>query len=851
MIRATWRSLLQRKLRLILSGLAVVLGVMFVSGSFVLTDTMSRSFEGLFTTVFSSIDVQVTAKPEVLGRDDDGEEIRERVLLTAEDVAKVRAVDGVADAWGAVGEEGARLIGADGKTVPSGGPPRFGINWTGKDSQIILREGHAPEADDQIVINAKLARDAGVKVGDRVGVLTREPRREFELVGIFGYTGGKDTLGGTQVIAFTNPVAQRLMLGEDGKYSTIVVRAPDDLTPAALRDRIAAELGDRYEVRTGEQLAAEISADFAQELSFFNNFLLGFAGVALFVGVFLIINTFSIIIAQRTRELALMRAMGASRRQVIGSVLLEAAVIGLLASIIGLGAGIGVGVLLAKIFGSIGGGDLELAGIGVPSAAIIGAFTVGILVTVIAAILPALRAARIPPVAALQEAATPDRPLTKITIVGGVVFVGGATTLGFGLSGVGDATLWLILAGVLFSFIGVALLTPLLARPIVAVIGRIFSWSIPGKLGRLNSGRNPRRTAITAAALMVGIALVTGVTTMVTSATTSFDKLLKKQVTADLIVSSEEGGPIPPTVDQATMDAMAAVPGVAMVAGFLGDPTRVNDDLTWVTAVTDLPPLRDMLSLKAEQGSLDALGEGQAIVDSETAKELGLSVGQTVTMQFSNGEPHTLTVVGIYATSDLTDGWVVSDDYLADFEIKQPLVALIKLADGASAEDVKNQVTALLANNPEMTVVDRSEFVDQQAGDLNSLLLMIQVLLALAILIAVLGIINTLALSVLERTRELGLLRAVGLNRIQTMRMVTVEAVVISVFGAVLGLAVGAGLGAAVVQALKDEGITDLAFPWAQMGTYLVVAALVGVLAAVLPAIRAARTNVLAAIAYE
>jgi putative ABC transport system permease protein len=850
MIRATWRSLLQRKLRLILSGLAVVLGVMFVSGSFVLTDTMSRSFEGLFTTVFSSIDVQVNAKPKLIDVDDDGEEIRERVLLTPDDVTRVRAVDGVADAWGTVGEEGARLIGADGKVVPSGGPPRFGINWTGKDSQIIMREGHAPEADDQIVINAKLARDAGVKVGDRVGVLTREPRRDFELVGIFGYTGGKDTLGGTQVIAFTDPVAQRLMLGEDARYTEIVVRAPDDLTPAALRDRIAAALGDGYEVKTGEQLAAEISADFAQELSFFNNFLLGFAGVALFVGVFLIINTFSIIIAQRTRELALMRAMGASRRQVIGSVLLEASVIGLVASIIGLGAGIGVGVLLAKIFGSIGG-DLELAGIGVPPGAIIGAFTVGILVTVIAAILPALRAARIPPVAALQEAATPDRPLTKITIVGGVVFVGGASTLGYGLSGVGDATLWLILIGVLFSFIGVALLTPLLARPIVAVIGRIFSWSVPGKLGRLNSGRNPRRTAITAAALMVGIALVTGVTTMVTSATTSFDKLLKKQVTADLIVSSEEGGAIPPTVDQATMDRMAAVPGVAVVAGFLGDPTRVNDDFTWVTAVTDLPPLRDMLSLKAEQGSLDALGEGQAIVDSETAKEAGVSVGQTVTMQFSKGEPHTVTVVGIYAVSDLTDGWVISDYYVTDFQIKQPMVALIKLADGASAKAVKDQVTALLADNPEMTVVDRSEFVDQQAGELNSLLLMIQILLALAILIAVLGIINTLALSVLERTRELGLLRAVGLNRVQTMRMVTVEAVVISVFGAVLGLAVGAGLGAAVVQALKDEGITDLAFPWVQMGTYLVLAALVGVLAAVLPAIRAARTNVLAAIAYE
>jgi putative ABC transport system permease protein len=851
MIRATWRSLLQRKLRLTLSGLAVVLGVLFVSGSFVLTDTLSRSFDGLFTTIYSTTDVDVKATPKVVGTRRDGSQLREPVNVTAADVAAVRGVPGVADAYGVVAVDQARVIGADGKVVQSAGPPRLGINWTDKDPQVQLRSGRPPRADNEIAVNAALARSAGVKLGDRVGVLTREPRRDFELVGTFGYAGGKDTLGGIQVVAFTEPVAQQLILGEPGAYNSIAVRAADGVTPVALRDRITERFGDTYEVKTGEQLAAEISAEFAEELSFFNNFLLGFAAVALFVGVFLIVNTFSIIIAQRTRELALMRAMGASRRQMIGSVLLEALVIGLVASVLGLGAGIGVGALLAQVFGHLGGSDLDLAGIGVPPGAVIGAFTVGVLVTLVAALIPALRAARIPPVAAMQEAANPDRPLTRLTIVGSVIFGVGAATLAIGLRGVGDATLWLVLGGVLVSFIGVALLTPLIARPVVAVVGRIFSWSVPGKLGRLNSGRNPRRTAITAAALMVGIALVTGVTTVVTSATTSFEKLLERQVTADLIISGEGGGQYPPTVDRALLDRMATLPGVAAVAGFFGDPASVEQEPTWVTAVTDLPTLRDMLGLKPDRGNLDGLTPGQAIVDAETAAEIGVQVGQTVTMRFSRGEPRPLTVTGIYAANDLADGWVISGADIADFAVRQPTTALIKLTDGADTAAVKAQVAALLADNPEMSVVDRSEFVEQQASDLNGLLLMIQILLALAILIAVLGIINTLALSVLERTRELGLLRAVGLGRAQTMRMVTVEAVVISVFGAILGLVVGVGLGTAVVRALKDEGFSHLALPWTQMGTYLVLAAVVGVLAAVLPAIRAARTNVLAAIAYE
>jgi putative ABC transport system permease protein len=652
-------------------------------------------------------------------------------------------------------------------------------------------------------------------------------------------------------VSFTEPVAQELMLGERGAYSNIRVTAAEGVDHAALRDDIAAALGPAYEVKTGKQLADEQSQGFEEGLGFFNNILLGFAGVALFVGVFLILNTFSIIIAQRTRELALMRAIGASRRQMITSVLLEAVAIGLVASALGLAAGVGIGWLLAYAFGQMGGG-LDLAGVGVPTAAVVSSFVVGLLVTVVAAVLPAVRASRIPPVAAMQDVATPDRPLTKITVSGALIGAAGGTLLGYGLSGeAGDGTLWTILAGVLVSFIGVALLTPLLSRPVVSLLGRLFSWSVPGKLGRLNSGRNPRRTAITAAALMVGIALITGVNVVLDSARTSLTKLAEDTVQAEIFIAGEQSGPRPPSFDPAVLKSAAAIPGVAKSAGVYSDLAEVNGQREYLVATDDLAAMRDIFGMKAEQGTLGPLKDNQLVVDSDTAADLGLSAGDTARIQLSRGEERGFTVAAVYAESDLYSGILLPASAAADFGIPQPVQAYLQLAPGTAVAQVLPRVEALLADSPEVTATDRSGFLEQQTGDVDTLMTMIQMLLGLAILIAVLGIINTLALSVIERTRELGLLRAIGLRRGQTMRMVTVEAVVISVFGALLGLTVGAGLGAAVVRALRSDGITELVLPWQQMGVYLALAALVGVVAAVLPAIRAARLNVLGAIAHE
>jgi putative ABC transport system permease protein len=851
MLRATLKSLLSRKLRLVLSGMAVVLGVMFVSGAFVLTDTLGRSFDNLFEGIYANTDVQVSAVPTLpTGEFDDSEQVTATVPAAV--LQKVKNVVGVESATGVALADGARVIGANGKVVPSLGPPRFGVGWSTEADAVELREGRGPTADNEIAINAGLAKVAEVKVGDQVGVLTLRPKRTFTLVGVFGYPGGKDSQGGSQFVAFTDPVAQELMLGQRGVYSHLDVKAAEGVSDDALRDRVAATLGDGYQIKTGKQLTDESVASFSEALKFFNYILLGFAGVALFVGIFLILNTFSIIVAQRTRELALLRAIGAGRKQVVASVLLEAAVIGLIASVIGLAAGIGVGALLAYVFGNIGGGDLELAGIGVPPAAIIAAFSVGILVTVLAALIPAVRASRVAPVAAMRDAEVPDRPLTRLTVAGGVVLAVGAGLLTLGLSGnAGDNTLWTILSGVLLAFVGTALLTPLVARPVASLIGRVFSWSVPGRLGRLNAGRNPRRTAITAAALMVGIALITGISTVITSAKESITRLADEQAKVDLIISGEPGAGGLPTFDPAVLDQTQGLQGVRAVTGLYETGAQIDGELTAVGAFSDVAVVPGMFSMKPTAGIIDALAAGQTIVDEQTAADKALSVGSAVTVQLARGEPLRLTVSGIYAKNDLISGFMLPPSATRYFYVAMPSTGFIQVQPGAFVDTVKSEVDGLLRDSPEVSVGNRSEFVAQQSSEADQVLVMIQILLALAILIAVLGIVNTLALSVLERTRELGLLRAIGLGRAQTMRMVTVEAVVISVFGALLGLGVGAGLGAAVVRALNDQGITDLALPWSQMATYLVLAAIVGVVAAVLPAIRAARVNVLQAIAYE
>jgi putative ABC transport system permease protein len=837
MLRATFKSLLARKLRLALSALAVILGVMFVAGSFVLTDTLGRSFENMFDTAYSHTDVVVMAK---------GQGGMPKPLTDA-DLSKVRESTVVAKAGGVVQVEGARVIGTNGKVVTTVGPPRIGGNWIDGVGGAEIREGNAPQADDEIVLNVEQARKAGVHVGDTVDVLTTQPRKSFRLVGTFGYAGGLDGRGGVLEVRFTKPVAQQLMLGQPGAYSYFDVQAAPGSTPSAVRDELRTKLGDGFEVKTGAEMARSITEQFTSVLDGLNKVLLGFGGVALFVGIFLILNIFSITVAQRTRELALARALGAGRRQMIASVLAEALVVGLIGAVLGLAAGVGVGWLLSTVAANMA--SLPLAPIGVPLSAVIAAFGVGVVITMIAALLPALRASRVPPIAALQEVATPDRPLTKLTVSGAAVTAGGAALMGYGLTG--DGHLWPMLGGVMLAFIGVALLSPVIGRPVVALLGRLFSWSVPGRLGRLNSGRNPRRTAITAAALMIGIALITGASTILHSGDASLRGAADREVKADLLVIGQDSTDVAPTFAADKVDRMRRIPGVASVTSTVWERVMAGPESRGVEIVDDLPALAEQYSLKTTAGSMATPGAHELVVDSQTAADQHLSVGSTVRIQMPKGDPADYTVTGVYQANDFYSEYLFGPAALAGVRQALPSMASITLAPGADEQAAKASVAALLTDDPEVSVSTRGEYLDQVSGQIGTLLTMVTVLLALAILIAVLGVIITLWLSVLERTRELGLLRAIGLGRGATMRMITVEAVVITLFGTLLGLGTGVGMGAAVVRSLRGEGITDFAVPWSQLAAYLAAGALVGVVAAVLPAIKAARTNVLRAIAYE
>jgi putative ABC transport system permease protein len=851
MFKATLKSLLARKLRLLLSGLAVVLGVMAVSGALVLTDNLGRSFDALFQTVNQNLDVQVSGTQNVQGAEQDGEPVTRPIPATL--VGTVAAVPGVRSAIGAVIVDGARVVGPDGKVIGSAGPPRFGVGWRGEVGFTQLRQGRGPQAPGEIALDAGLAKQGPFQLGDQVGVLTLQPKRTFTLVGIFGYTGGRDSLGGETRVAFTEPVAQQLMLGRTGVYSVINVRAQQTVSASTLRDAIQAKLGGGYLVRTRQQVAADQATDVEAFLGFIRAFLLGFAAVALFVGGFLILNTFSILVAQRTRELALLRALGAGRGQVLRSVLVEAVVVGLLAATLGLVAGLGVAVGLRTVMEAQSGVRFPDAELTLPAAAIAASYLVGVLITIVAALLPALRASRVAPMAALRDAATSDRPLTALTIMGTVPALLGVVAVAVALFGdLGDATLPALVGGVLLAFVGVAMLTPAIARPAVALLGRALAWTTPGELGRRNSARNPRRTAITAAALMVGVALVTGVSVLASSLQASLEGVVGQSLAAELIISGDQTGRSAATYDPAVIDQVNQLPGVAQTAAVHTDVAQLGDETTEVAA-GDLAAMADMFRLRATAGELRRLRPGELVIDDEYAAEHDLAVGRTLQVATQRGGSQPYTVVGVFQRSRLVPGPVLLplEDAMAGFRSPQANFGYIRLRQGADVDAIRRQVEALLADNPEVGVRSQADFLAQLASQVDTAVVMLYVLLGLSILIAVLGIINTLALSILERTRELGLLRAVGMPRSQLTQMVAVESVVIATFGALLGVLVGAALGTAVVRAVPDELVSVLSLPWASTALVLGLAVLVGLAAAVLPAVRAARTDLLRAIAYE
>ncbi|MBW5420804.1 FtsX-like permease family protein [Streptomyces sp. BG9H] len=845
MLKATLKSLLSRKLRLLLSGIAVVLAVMFVSGSMVIRDTLGRSIDAQFAGAYDDTDLQVSLKPKVKA------EVGETAVVPSTDpatVKRVAEVQGVTDARGVVQAEGARVLGKDGKLVPSTGGPRYGESWRGESKLIKMRSGGEPRSADEVAINAGLAEKAGFKVGDRISVLTTEPKKSFTVAGIFGYSAGRDSIGGEQTVAFTEPVAQRLMLGKGGGFSGIKITTSPETSVAAVEASLAKELGSTFEIATGKELSKKASDKGRGVLDLMNQLLLGFAAVAVLVGIFLIVNTFSIIIAQRMRELALLRALGASRRQIINSVLLESFMVGLVASALGLAAGVGIGAVGADMLAGATDG-LEVASLGVPASAVITAFAVGILVTMMAALFPAMRASKVAPIAVIRASATEESKGTKQTWTGGILLGLGLVLLALGLFG--SSGIGLILTGVLFTFVGIALLTPLVSRPTVWALGALFARSLPGQLGRRNSARNPRRTAVTASAMMIGVALVTAISTVASSSEDSVTGEISRDLEADLMALGEGGSAASATIDPAALTKADRLDGVQNVAAVMNDTATVDKEAQGVAAWQDWTKARDVLGLKTDKGSIDSLAAGTVVMNASTAKSRDLKVGDKLTVQLQRGEPRTYKVAGIFKNSTVANSLVVPwADAQAGFRNKLPSQAFFRLDDGVEAASMQPKIEKLLKGSPEVSLETKSELIEKFNSGFAMMLMVVQALLGVAMLIAVLGIINTLALSILERTKEMGALRAIGLSRGQTIRMIMTESVVISLFGAVLGIAVGGALGLAVAHAMEDQGVSQLSLPWTQMLAYLVGAAVVGVIASLAPARRGARLNVLNSVGH-
>lgn len=846
MLRTTLSSLAAHKVRLLSTALSIVLGVAFVSGTLVFGDTVERSFTDLFGEVGAGIDVQVEAQQGfggAFGAPPDQGAVPDDVA------AAVAAVDGAAEVEPEYTGP-AQLLDGDGELVGGQGPPSFGVDAPTVDAlaTVEVREGRYPEGPDEIAIDAATVAANGFTLGGPVRVAVAGPAEERTLVGTFGFPDRDDVAGAT-VTMFDDDTARELY-GEDGAAS-VAVLAEDGIEPDDLRDDVAAAVGADYDVLTGEEAAQGDADDISEVLGFLTTGLLVFAGVSLVVAAFLIFNTFTIIVAQRTRELALLRAVGASRGQVLSSVLIEAVIVGVLGSALGLGLGIVVAIGLRGLLDAFGvslpAGDLVVAA-RTPLAAMV----LGPVVTIVAAVVPALRATKVSPLAAMRSVTAPPRGgRGALRFIAGALLVGlGAVLLVLGL--VGEAGVVAVGAGALLVLLAVAVLSALVVRPLAWALGAPVAAlrGMAGTLARENSLRDPRRTATTAAALMIGLGLVAFVLIFSASLEASVDEQLDELLIADFTLSPSDfiGFPVSVADDVAAVDGVAAVTRERI--------TTVGVDGTARTAAA-IDPERygDALAVDVTEGELAALADGGVALDADLAGTLGVGVGGTVPLALVDPEQERdVEVAAVYdlATTGSNTQLLLSLDTLAAaVPDSQDSAVYVLLADGADPDEVRPALDDVAATYPSVQLFDSTDLREEIGEQTDQLLGLVTALLLLSVLIALFGITNTLGLSVLERTRELGLLRAVGMTRGQARVMVRWEAVIVSLLGAVLGLAVGVFFGFVFTQALAELGLSAFALPIGPLAIAVVLAGLSGVLAAVVPARRASRVDVLRALAVE
>jgi putative ABC transport system permease protein len=858
MIRVALRGLSGRKLRTVLTAIAIVLGVAMMSGAYVLTDTIDKAFNAIFVESYAGTDAVVTGKDAGISFEG---ETAQPPPIPEDALERVRGVEGVEVATGTVSDFQTKLLTPDGETIDTGGAPSFafGIDTAPEYQRfnpLNLVEGNWPSGPEQVAIDEAVADEEDLAIGDRIGVAALGPAQEFEIVGIAKY-GDLSSLGSATFAIFDVPTAQAL-LGKEGELDAVQAAAQEGVSPEALVTAITGELGGDVTVRSGTEQADEDSDEIATFTQIIRYFLLTFAGIALFVGAFVIFNTLSITVAQRTREFATLRTIGATRRQVLRSVIVEALVIGLLASVVGLFAGLGLAVGLNELFASLNL-DLPQTETVFATRTIVVSLLVGTIVTLVAGIAPARRATRVPPIAAVREGAElPPSALSRYS-----PHIAVATTLLAVLAlsyallandiATGDRFV-LLGVGVLALFIGVALLSSRLVVPLTRIVG-IPARRMGGAAGRLAEGnamRNPGRTASTAAALMIGIALVTFVGVLAQGLRVSNSDAIERQIQADLVVTSQDGYTEFPA---AVGDAAAEVEGTELVSNVRQDVAEIAGDGANLTGL-DGGTINQVYDFRWIEGSDDVLanlGDEGAVLPDDVAEDKELAVGDSIAVLTPDNETRDFVVRGIYDGSPFYPLLGTASISLAAFDqlYDRPRnrFTLIDVPGGPTGAN-KASVERGLEEFADTRVQTRQEWIDKEDEEISQFLLLLYVLLALSVIISLFGMVNTLALSVFERTRELGMLRAVGMTRRQVRRMVRHESVITALIGAALGLPLGIFLALLVTQALSEYDL-QFSIPGGALITFVIVSIIAGIVAAILPARRAARLRVLEALQYE
>ncbi|GAA2976958.1 ABC transporter permease [Streptomyces fulvorobeus] len=856
-LKTSARNFLAHKGRMALSAVAVLLSVAFVCGTLVFTDTMNTTFDKLFAA--SAADV--TVSPKAAGDADDLPENGRPEALPASVLDRIEKADGVEHAEGGVSSLSVTVVDGDNKNMGSEtGAPTIAANWTRNDLRSMeIASGHAPRGPTEVMVDADTAEKHGLEIGDELRTVAVTGDITARISGIAAFTVSNP---GAAVVFFDTATAQRKLLGAADVFTHVSVAAEPGVADTRLKNDVAAALGDpgAYKLQTQDEAAAANKDSMGSFLDVMKYAMLGFAGIAFLVGIFLIVNTFSMLVAQRTREIGLMRAIGSSRKQVNRSVLVEAVLLGIVGSILGVGAGIGLAVGLMKLMGAVGmelsTKDLTIAWT-TPALGLV----LGVFVTVLAAYVPARRAGKVSPMAALRDAGTPaDSRSGRVRAgIGLVLTLGGgaalwATTRAAKAS---EGSLFLGL-GVVLTLIGFVVIGPLLAgfvvRALSVVVLRMFGPV--GRLAERNALRNPRRTGATGAALMIGLALVACLSVVGSSMVASATEELDRSVGADFIVQSATGQLIVPQAAQ----AMESAPGMEHITQYkvlsakLTAPGGTTEDEEVVAAD---PTYRDDLRRTTVAGDLAAAyGEDSMSVGDDFATRHRIKVGDEMTVAFKAGETAKLKVAAITSDETNVDKGAMyihtgtAEKYVPADRMPKNMLMFATARDGEEKEAYA-ALKSSLAEYPQYKVQNQADFKQDLKDQIGQLLNIVYGLLALAIIVAVLGVVNTLALSVVERTREIGLMRAIGLSRRQLRRMIRLESVVIALFGALLGLGLGMGWGTSAQKLLALEGLGVLEIPWPTILSVFVASAFVGLFAALVPAFRAGRMNVLNAIATD